>query len=177
MDQHQIQDLIESSKRGDTRAFEKLVVEFQPLLFRLAFRLLCNDDDAKDTVQEVFIKIWLQLGRYQSRYRFSTWIYKIACNACYDRLRSVKHFSSITEIPDIASPDNADAPIVNDELRELILYYTGQLSPMQKLVFTLKDIEELEVNEIVAITGLSAGKIKSNLHLARKQIKEKLNTI
>jgi RNA polymerase sigma-70 factor (ECF subfamily) len=183
MNSYQIQALIERCKQGDSKAFGILMTEYQPLVFRLAFRLLGNDEQAKDMVQEVFIKIWLQINRYKPQYNFSTWIYKITCNLCYDMLRSLKHFSAsgnlqetITDL-NIASSENIENSIINNELKELILYFTNELSPKQKLVFTLSDIEELEVEEIIAITGLSAGKIKSNLHLARKQIKDKINAI
>jgi RNA polymerase sigma-70 factor (ECF subfamily) len=183
MEENQIQDLISRSKQGDTKAFGKLVVAFQPIVFQLSFRLLCNDDDAKDMVQEVFIKVWLKLDRYTPRYRFSTWLYKITCNMCYDRLRLRLHSPESTGIPlfiaehSAFSCDNVEVSFINRELKELILYFTHRLSPKQKIVFILSDIEELETKEIEKITGLSAGQIKSNLHLARKNIKEKINAI
>jgi RNA polymerase sigma factor (sigma-70 family) len=100
MDSYQIQALIERCKQGDTRAFGILMTEFQPLVFRLAFRLLGNENQAKDMVQEVFIKIWLQINRYKSQYNFSTWIYKITCNLCYDTLRSMKHLPKLSHLPE-----------------------------------------------------------------------------
>ncbi|MDR2057807.1 MAG: sigma-70 family RNA polymerase sigma factor [Dysgonamonadaceae bacterium] len=183
MTQQQIQELIDRSKQGDTKAFEILMLTYQPLVFRLAFRLLCDDNRAKDIVQDVFVKIWLQIGKYKSHYRFSTWIYKITCNLCYDKLRSMKHFPEATHPPDtiteleIISQEDVEASVINNELKELILYFTGKLSPKQKLIFTLKEIEELDVEEIVDITGFSENKIKSNLYLARKNIKDKINAI
>jgi RNA polymerase sigma-70 factor (ECF subfamily) len=183
MEQDKIQELIIRSKQGDTRSFGVLVVEFQPLVFRLSFRLLGDDEDAKDMVQDVFVKVWLQLKKYNAQYRFSTWVYKITCNLCYDRLRVMRrHPESIETLPctvecDVVSSDNPEASVINNELKHLILYFTDGLSPKQKLVFTLSDIEGLETEEIREITGLTAGQIKSNLHLARKHIKNKINSI
>jgi RNA polymerase sigma-70 factor (ECF subfamily) len=183
MEKDEIRELIICSKQGDTKAFGKLVVLFQTLVFQLSFRLLCDNDEAKDMVQEVFIKLWLHLEKYDPQYKFSTWVYKITCNMCYDRLRSVQHYPQSTEIsPFIAeyvavSPQNIEMSVINKELKELILYFTNGLSPKQKLVFTLNDVEGLNTEEIKEITGLSAGQIKSNLHLARKFIKDKINTI
>jgi RNA polymerase sigma-70 factor (ECF subfamily) len=183
MEENQIQDLISRSKQGDTKAFGKLVVAFQPLVFQLSFRLLCNDDDARDMVQEVFIKAWLKLDRYTPSYRFSTWLYKITCNMCYDQLRFRLHSPESTGIPlsvvehSALSCDDMETSFINRELKELILYFTDKLSPKQKTIFILSDIEELEAEEIEKITGLSAGQIKSNLHLARKKIREKINAI
>ncbi|MDR0415587.1 MAG: sigma-70 family RNA polymerase sigma factor [Prevotellaceae bacterium] len=181
MEQDDIQELISQSRHGDTRAFEKLVAMFQPLAFRLAFRLLCNGEDAKDVVQEVFVRAWLQLGRYNPRYRFSTWIYAIAANMCYDRLRAAKRNPDlggmsldISELKGLISTEDVESAFVNRELREHILYLTGTLSAKQKIVFMLRDVEGLEAEEVARVTGLSAGQIKSNLYLARKYIKGRI---
>lgn len=77
MNQEQIQELVDRSKRNDTIAFAQLVSEFQAMVFRLAFRLLCDEDEAKDMVQDVFVKIWISIDKYDGSCRFSTWMYKI----------------------------------------------------------------------------------------------------
>jgi RNA polymerase sigma-70 factor (ECF subfamily) len=182
MEQDSIQELVTRSRQGDTKAFGTLVAAFQQLVFRLSFRLLCSDEEAKDMVQEVFVKVWLQLARYNPRYRFSTWLYTVTCNMCYDRLRSLKRAPESTDISLLAeriaaSPDSVEASIINREQGELILYFADELSPKQKIVFTLSDVEGLEVEEVEQVTGLSAGQIKSNLHLARKYIRGKINAI
>jgi RNA polymerase sigma-70 factor (ECF subfamily) len=179
----QIQHLIDRSKNGDMQAFGLLVAEYQSLVFRLAFRLLGDENEAEDLTQEVFIKIWLRIKRYKPEYQFSTWVYKITVNLCYDCLRAAERNRQkkirLSECPNVdwISSENIEKMLVNKELSELILRYTDSLSPKQKLLFTLCDIEGLENDEIQNITGLSAGKIKSNLYLARKSIKEKLNAI
>ena len=182
MDQKKIQELISRSQQEDAVAFSLLVSTFQPLVFRLAFRLLCDEDEAKDMVQETFVKVWLALGKYNGECRFSTWLYKITCNACYDRLRSLRHSSLNNEFAfsdsiNLASDDNIEISLSNRQLKELILRYTNELPPQQKLVFMLRDVEELEVIEVQTITGLSPEKIKSTLYLARKNIRNKMNQI
>lgn len=77
MNQEQIQELVNRSKRNDTIAFAQLVSEFQAMVFRLAFRLICDEDETKDIVQDVFVKIWVSIDKYDGSCRFSTWIYKI----------------------------------------------------------------------------------------------------
>ena len=180
MEQERIQVLVDKSRQEDTAAFALLVSEFQPLVFRLAFRLLCNEDEARDMVQETFVKVWLSLGQYNGECRFSTWLYKITCNTCYDRLRSMRHSpldnsSDASTSVDMASGDNIERNVSNKQLKELILKYTDELTPRQRLVFMFRDVEELEVEEVRQITGLSAGKIKTNLYLARKNIRNKMN--
>jgi len=179
MEQNQVQTLISQSAKGDTRAFASLVTEFQPLVYRLAFRLFCNDDEAQDIVQETFIKVWLSMSKYDEKFRFSTWIYKIATNTCYDRWRTLQHTvanADASTLPLIAY-EETDKELNNRELRELIVALTAGLTPTQRLVFTLRDLEELETPEIETITGLTAAKIKSHLYLARKYIRERIETL
>jgi len=182
INQEEIQKLVDRSQRDDKEAFSRLVSEFQSLVFRLAFRLLCDEDEARDATQETFVKVWLSLKTYDREKRFSTWLYKITCNACYDRLRTLQHspldkectFSDSANIP---SNDNIEISLSNKQLKELILSYTNELPPQQKLVFMLRDVEELEVEEVQSITGLSPEKIKSTLYLARKNIRNKINLL
>jgi RNA polymerase sigma-70 factor (ECF subfamily) len=178
MDRECIKILIDNAVKGDVKAFERLIKEHQVLVFRLAFRLLCDEDDAKDILQETFIKVWIAMEKYNPQYSFTTWLYRIAANLCYDRLRSRKRSVSETidnSVSEIASCEDIEQSLINKELKSLIIHYTSGLTPKQKLVFTLSDIEGLNASEISVVTGLSAAKIKSNLYLARKQIKEKIN--
>lgn len=178
--QEEAEQLIERCRKRDSAAFATLVSAFQPLVFRVAFRLLCDEDEAKDVVQETFIRVWLSLEKYRKEYRFSTWIYKIACNLCYDRLRTIRHAlpaddEELASIP--ATGDDVETSVANRQLRELILRYTQDLPPRQRMVFTLRDVEELEVDEVEAITGLPPEKIKSILYLARKNIRNRINQL
>lgn len=183
MNEREIQELINKSRMHDMSAFTLLVKENQQLVFRLAFRLLCNEEEARDMVQETFVKVWQSLDKYNPEFRFSTWIYKIAANVCYDRLRSLQHTPSgdlrgvSLDNLFLSSEENMEQNLINKDLKELILRFIEKLTPKQKLVFTLREIEGLEVAEVEAITGLSAEKIKSNLYQARKQIRMKINQL
>ncbi|MDR0688623.1 MAG: sigma-70 family RNA polymerase sigma factor [Prevotellaceae bacterium] len=180
MTREEMQQLAVNSQAGSTKAFELLVVELQPLIFRLAFRLLCSEDDAKDAVQETFIRVWQRLNRYNPQYLFSTWVYKIAVNLCYDRLRAAKQLpkrencSVASWEENISLQSDAEAALINRELGEYIAHFTAGLTPKQKLVFTLRDVQGFGAEEVEKITGLSPEKIKSNLYLARKYIREKI---
>ncbi|MCU6769502.1 sigma-70 family RNA polymerase sigma factor [Barnesiella propionica] len=183
MEQERICRLIEKCRQGDTVAFASIVREYQPLVYRLSFRLLCNEEEARDITQDSFIKIWLSLAGYNPRYRLSTWIYRITCNICCDRLRVLQRSPerrSISEVEssglNLVSDTDPYVEMDNRELKDLILKLTEGLSPKQKIVFILRDIEELDVDEIKEITGLSPEKIKSNLYLARKNIRDKLKS-
>jgi len=182
MQQSIINDLVLSSQKNDTKAFRKLVEAYQPMVFSLAFRMLCNEDDAKDMVQETFIRIWKKIRTFDNGHNFSTWVYTIATNLCYDQLRKTKRKPIDNHVDQqvlkkFVSEENNEQAIINSELAAIITGLTEELSPKQKLVFTLRDLEGLEIDEIVAITTLSHEKIKSNLFLARQFIRKKINSL
>jgi RNA polymerase sigma-70 factor (ECF subfamily) len=175
MEQHQINKYIDLCKMGNTDAFKHIVSEYQQLVYTLAFRILCNEADAEDIAQETFIKLWQNISRYKQQYKFSTWVYRIACNACYDKLRSKHNIKNVNITDyDTFSGINQEEQLHNKQIKELILKLIDGLPPKQKLVFILSDIEDLKIDEIHIITGMTSSKIKSNLYLARKYIKSKI---
>jgi RNA polymerase sigma-70 factor (ECF subfamily) len=173
-------ELIERYRKGDSNAFRELVTNYQGRVYVFAFRMLCNEEDAKDVAQETFIKVWRNLSKYNAAFKFSTWLYKITANCCYDHLRSGKKRKQHVPIEQVKSAcelilkSNMEQQIINEDLAALISELTHELTPKQKLVFTLKELEGFEVDEISAIADLSPEKIKSNLYLARKNIREQL---
>lgn len=174
-----ITELIILSSGKDAEAFRKLVEAHQAMVYSLAFRLLCDDEEAKDIVQETFIKVWNHLHRYNTEMKFTTWLYSITTNLCYDRLKAKKRkttfsLSDQNILNELISNENIEKTLINAELSTIIQLLTDELTPKQKLVFTLRDLEGLEIEEIVKITGLSAEKIKSNLYLARQYIRKKI---
>ena len=180
MNTEKIEILVERSKQGDMAAFRQLVETCQPFVFRLAFRLLCCEEEAKDIVQETFIRVWLHLNKYHHGARFSTWLYKIACNLCYDRLRAMNRSpgNAVTGIDlsglDVPADHNIEQLVINRNLKEWIIVLTHNLTPKQRLVFTLRDIEGMELEEVKKITGMSGETIKSNLYLARQYIRKRI---
>ena len=156
--------------------------EYSQMVYKYLFSLTGDAHVAEEVTQETFYQAVRCAGRFDGSCRFSTWLYKITCNACYDRLRSLRHSSLNNEFAfsdsiNLASDDNIEISLSNRQLKELILRYTNELPPQQKLVFMLRDVEELEVIEVQTITGLSPEKIKSTLYLARKNIRNKMNQI
>ncbi|MGC3977870.1 MAG: RNA polymerase sigma factor [Paludibacteraceae bacterium] len=180
MDNQEIQDLITLGKKGDKKAFSTLIDFYQSKVFGLAFRMLCNEEDAKDAMQDTFIKAWMQIKTYQSDYQFSTWIYKIASNICIDKLKS-SHKKRSVRLTDINNYETSNEigvedKLINKELATRIKVITNTLSPKQKMLFTLRYLEGLEMDEITQITGLSTIKIKNNLYLARQAVAKQINS-
>jgi RNA polymerase sigma-70 factor (ECF subfamily) len=182
MQQSTVVELVMLSRQSDAKAFRKLVEAHQYMVYSLAFRMLCNEDDAMDVVQETFIKVWKHLNAYKTEMKFTTWLYSIASNVCLDQLKSARRkpinpIDTQNIVENIISDENNEQKLINSELAIIINGFTAQLSPKQKLVFTLRDLEGLEIKEIIEITGLEPEKIKSNLYLARQFIRKNLESL
>lgn len=166
-------ELIESCIKGDVHAFRELVEKLQMYAYTLAFRILLNDEDAKDAVQDSFIKVWKSLGRYNGKYLFTTWMYRIVVNTCLDRLKEVKKRSEVysESLNESGSFENS---IANRELAKQIRQLSRELPEKQRIIFILNDLQDLSLDEACEVLNMPKGQVKSNLYYARKSIKEKL---
>jgi RNA polymerase sigma-70 factor (ECF subfamily) len=175
------EDVVTRSACRDLAAFEQLVRKYQPYAFSLAMKFLCDEAEASDVVQDSFLRVWKNIDRYDPKQKFTTWLYKIVVNLCVDRFRALKRSRSIFLSRD-RDPVMADLPDERDwetmrsqeQLADIIRTLSGRLSPKQRTVFTLRDLQDLTVKEVVEITGLSIGSVKTNLHYARKSIRDVL---
>ena len=175
------EDVITRSQCRDLAAFEQLVRKYQPYAFSLAMKFLCDEAEASDVVQDSFLRVWKNIDRYDPKQKFTTWLYKIVVNLCVDRFRALKRSRSIFLSRD-RDPVMEDLPDERDwetmrsheQLADVIRTLSGRLSPKQRMVFTLRDLQDLTVEEVVEITGLSTGSVKTNLHYARKSIRDVL---
>lgn len=181
MNKDQLEKIINLSKKKDQRAFQKLVEHYQEFAFTLAFRLVCNEDEAKDIVQEAFIRVWKNLKKFKISTKFSTWLYKIVFNLSLDHIKVNKRrnqylvdIEQITAISECFNDDCLETSIENNELVQIIQFLANDLTAKQRAVFVLRDLQGLEMNEISDITSLSSGTVKSNLYYARLNIREKL---
>ena len=166
------------SQCRDLSAFEHLVRSYQPYAYALAMKFLCDEQEAADVVQETFIRIWNNLHRYDPNRKFTTWMYAIVSNLCVDRFRVLRRTrwlfrseDSDQLFDDLPDERNWESLHSQQELAAIIRTLAGRLSRAQRLVFTLRDLHDLPVDEVVTITGMSAGSVKTNLHYARKTIR------
>jgi RNA polymerase sigma-70 factor (ECF subfamily) len=179
-----LKDIIQAVKRGNEEAFRLLINRFQHKAFGLAFRILGDEEEARDVVQESFIRIWEKINTYKTNEKFSNWMYKIVSNRAIDVIRSrqrrpVSYFSAEQNLIDKFQDDKVleDVELENRELGQLITLLTKSLPEKQSLVFSLRDLQGMDVDEVMAISGQTESQIKSNLHHARKSIREKLYTL
>jgi RNA polymerase sigma-70 factor (ECF subfamily) len=174
-------DIITRCQQGDKAAFRWVVQTHQRMLFSLALKMLCDEEEAKDAVQETFIRVWQSIKNYDSERAFTTWIYTIASRLCLDRL---KRMSRITAMPDdemvvrrFASDSDSQRQLENQEWVAMVRTMAEGLSDKQRLVFTLCQLEGLSSEEAEQITGMDARQVKSNLYVARQTIRKRLKAL
>jgi RNA polymerase sigma-70 factor, ECF subfamily len=180
---HENQDerLISLIRQGNSVAFGHLVERHRPYITRIVSRFLFREEDSREVVQDTFIRIWRHLDDFDGHCRFTTWIYTIAFNLCLDKTKAIKRrredrIPLNDEIRADAQVDIMDQ-ITNPDhvlLGKVIRNLARQLSKAQRLVFVLRDIQDLPVEEVCQITGFDSVKVKSNLYYARKFMREKL---
>ncbi|HBH83142.1 MAG TPA: hypothetical protein DDY34_04965 [Bacteroidales bacterium] len=172
--------IIEECRGGNLNNFRKLVEVTSPFAYSVAFRMLGDEDQAKDAVQETMVTIWQQLRRIKSASVYKTWVYRIVINKCYDNLRKRKRSiecNAIEKTWTMLSDTVSQWPsseLEDKETAMIISTLTNKLSPKQKAVFVLSEMEEMTSDEIAGITGMSKLAIKANLYYARKSISEML---
>lgn len=170
-------DIINKAGNGDTNAFREIVDEYQAFAYAASYRFLGNAEDAEDIVQEAFIRLWKNLHKYNPEVKLSTWLYRIIVNLCLDFLKSVygrQRKNKVDVELVLQCSAGSDEPMQTNELNELIQEAAAVLTPKQKAVFILRDLEDLSVEEVCGILSMSAGNVKSNLYHARQRMSEKL---
>lgn len=168
--------IILECKQGSTNAFRQLVEGYSDLAFSVAFRIVNDEEEAKDIVQDSFIAIWKNLSRLDESKSFKSWLSKTVVNKCLDHLRKKKR-SGATPMDEnkidellISGPKDPEQILSNAELGQLISRLTERLTPKQKVVFVLHELEGFTHDEIVDATEMTKDSIKSNLNHARRNI-------
>jgi RNA polymerase sigma-70 factor, ECF subfamily len=177
--ENQDDKLVSLIRQGNSMAFRQLVERHSPYVSRIVSRFLFCEADSCEVVQDTFIRIWKHLGEYDGRCRFTTWVYMIAFNLCLDKTKALKRRREVripinleNQVEYGAEDSNRNPDHVG--LSTVIRTLSRELSKVQRLVFVLRDIQDLPVEEVCRVTGFDAVKVKSNLYYARKFIREKL---
>jgi len=174
MEQSELNILIEQCKRGDRNVLRKLVEEYLNMVFSLCLKMLCNEEEIKDAIQNTFVTVWENLERYDAgKGRFAIGVYTIASRICLNDLRHRKKLLSLpddeTVLRQYVSGRNGEQQLMNREWASIVKVLATDLSPKQHFVFTLSMLENRDYSETEAITGLSADKIKNNMYVTRQK--------
>ena len=175
--------MVRQAQKGDKAAFETLVQRHQHRVFAVARGILKRQEDVEDVAQQVFVKAYFSLKRFDQRAAFSTWLYKITVNECWDLLRKRKarplvyesDFSeeqsrqyTATERETTKGPDTGDRMAMRERLESML----GQLDKRDRAMLILKEVEGFSVEEIADSMGLNANTVKVRLFRARRRIVE-----
>ena len=182
--------LVRRCQKGDALAFEQLVIKYRSKVFSMIYGMVQNEQDAWDLAQEGFLKAWRSIHRFKGQASFYTWLYRIVTNVAIDSLRR-KGFKKTAEFDDeIAAsqvePGSKTVPqpdpmphqgLEREEIRQRIEHAISKLSPEHRAVIVMKEIEELQYNEIAEALGCSIGTVMSRLFYARKKLQTLLRDV
>ena len=175
------EDIVVRCQQGEKAAFRGVVQTYQRMVFSLSLKLLCDEEEARDMVQETFIRVWQRMGEYDTRKNFTTWIYTIATRLCLDRLKRMQHVVAMADDELVfrryASDADTHRALENKEWVSIVRMLADGLGEKQRMVFTLCHLEGLSSSEVEEITGLDAKQVKSNLYVARQTIRERLKQL
>jgi len=174
-------ELVRKAQKGDKQAFEELIQRHQHRVFAVARGILKRQEDVEDISQQVFVKAYFSLKRFDQRAAFSTWLYKITVNECWDLLRKKKVRPLVFEAElseeqarrySASEKPLADAPDVSDRLeaRERVERLLEHLDKRDRAMLVLKEIEGFSVDEIAEVLNLNANTVKVRLFRARRRV-------
>lgn len=182
----QEKELISRAKQGDMLAFEELILQHEKIVYNVAFRMMNHSEDAKDLSQEVFLKAYKNLEKFDERSSFSTWLYRITTNTCIDEMRRRKGKQSYSLDAELENEEGSiqqqmaseeetpEERLLREEGKSEILQALDTLSEEHKAAVILRDIRGMSYEEISEIIELPMGTVKSRISRARNQLKAEI---
>ena len=178
---------VERAQSGDSDAFRLLVEQNSRAVFRLAFRMTGNEQDAEDVVQETFLRAYRQLDKYEARSSFSTWLYRIASNYSLDLIRMRKRHEDKrergkAEERDILQtlPVNSPGPdriVYSSQVQERVNEALNELSPQERTAFVLRHFEGMSIDEIGEALGTGTNATKHSIFRAVQKLRRSLEPV
>jgi RNA polymerase sigma-70 factor (ECF subfamily) len=179
--------LVTRTRAGDNDAFRVLVERHSRPLFRLAYRMTGNQQDAEDVVQDSFLRAYKQLARFDERASFGTWLYRIASNCSLDLMRSRKRRNELagaadSEAPDamLALPSHDPAPdrmAMSGEVRERVAGALTELSAAERTAFVLRHFEGMCIEDVGRVLGCQPGAAKHSVFRAVQKLRRALEPL
>jgi RNA polymerase sigma-70 factor (ECF subfamily) len=167
--------LIEQVLEGNKRAFEVIIRRHNQRLFRTGMALLQNEVDVEDAMQTAYINAYLHLSKFAGRSSFATWLTRIMINQCLRQQRKRQLTKTLPDTPDnIISMQTPDRELGNKELTRLLENAVEQLPEKYRLVFLLREVEELSVKETAEVLDIEAPNVKTRLNRAKNMLRDHL---
>jgi RNA polymerase sigma-70 factor (ECF subfamily) len=179
--------LVTKARTGDSDAFRVLVERHSRALFRLAYRMTGNQQDAEDVVQDSFLRAYKQLARFDERASFGTWLYRIAVNCSLDLVRSRKRRNELMtpedsemDDPILSLPSRDPAPdriAMSGEVRDRVAEAMTELSPSERTAFVLRHFEGMRIEEVSRVLGCQPGAAKHSVFRAVQKLRRALEPL
>lgn len=180
-------ELVDRVVAGDREAFTPLLQRYQRKILNFMYRMIGERDVAEDLTQEVFLKAYEALPRFRKEAAFSTWLFRIAHNHCVNSLKRRKReipMAALEKDPPNGNPlarladpsPSTEQNLEQRELRAIIQEKLAELTPEHRAVLVLRDIQGLSYDEIASTLELEGGTVRSRIHRARMELKEKLRS-
>ncbi len=178
---------VERAQSGDSDAFRLLVEQHSRVIFRLAFRMTGNEQDAEDVVQETFLRAYRRLADYEARASFSTWLYRIASNYALDLIRmrkrheekreraSSENHDVLQSIPE-AGP-GPDRIVYGSQVKDRVNAALDELSVQERTAFVLRHFEGLSIDEIGRALGTGTNATKHSIFRAVQKLRRSLEPV
>jgi RNA polymerase sigma-70 factor (ECF subfamily) len=174
-------DLVERCRKGDLEAFEEVYRTYARRLYGVAVRMLGNQADAEDMLQEIFLTAHRKMASFRGDSALGTWLYRLAVNLCLDYLRSrtgrAVHMTDALEdepsLPDTATHSLAERTVTKMDLERAL----AQLPEGCRTAFVLHDVQGLEHREVAEVMGIAEGTSKSQVHKARMRLRAMLGKV
>jgi RNA polymerase sigma-70 factor, ECF subfamily len=162
---------VERAREGDLDAFDALVRQHGPAVYRVALRMLGDPADAEDAAQEAFLQAWRSLRSFRGQSRFSTWMYRIVTNRCLDELARRRAMEPLEETAPSEGPGPEQVVVARSEFA-LLRKAVEELTPEQRAALVLREFEGCTYEEIAEVLDISLSAVKSRLHRARAEVLE-----
>jgi RNA polymerase sigma-70 factor (ECF subfamily) len=184
------EELVARARAKDFGAFEELVDRYDDKIYRLAYRFVRNETEAKEIVQDTFLSVWRKLDTFKGDAQFGSWLYRVAANAALMRLRAQRRHPEVSteELPldyldnygHLPTPGEnwakrPDDELQSDELRRRIQKAVDELPEIYRTVFLVRDVEGLSTEETAEVLQISIPTVKTRLHRARLALRDAIS--
>ena len=183
LDPTQEREIVLRCQNGDADAMGTLIIRYQHWVYNIAYGILGHHQDAEDVAQDAFVSAWENIGKFQFRSRFSTWLYRIVKNKCLNHIDQYqRRKTDPTEIDDSQPwvPLDTVTPeeeALRTEEKEIVHAALAKLKPSYREILVLRELRDMAYEEIAEILGCTLGRVKSRLHEARKALKKELERV
>ncbi|MCM3587390.1 RNA polymerase sigma factor [Mesobacillus maritimus] len=162
---------------GDKQAYAHIIHKYKNPLYATILRMTKNQQDAHDLVQEAFIKIYHQLGKYDGKGSFSSWIYRVAINHCMDEFRKKRYKMKVVEVRDdhMVDAHHPEVIFLKKEKSRQLEKLIETLPEEDRLILLLRYVNERSYEEISTLVNLPLSSVRNKLHRAKKKLRETVN--